>query len=356
MDAVFMQAAIDAALLGLGQTAPNPIVGAVIVGPDNEILATGFHAGGDHAEVAAIKNFKAASATGEQKPQRLPSGSRIYVSLEPCNHTGKSGPCTEAILAAGISEVIYAVSDPNPIAAGGGAYLRSKGLIVRAGVKAYEAAWANRDWLTKLQMGRPRIVWKVAATLDGYIAAADGSSKWITSTDARQAVWADRRNADAIVTSTATVLADNPALTGRQDLVRNPDRFVVGLRTIPNDFQIFNNEAKTSLINSHDLADLLTAINQPGYNRVMIEAGGEFAAALLAADLIDEVLFYSAPIMLGKGRKFIADLGVNTLAEAIAFEVMELEKIGTDVLQVLNRVRDTEQNVHRVSTGTGSGH
>lgn len=350
MDAVFMQSAIDAALLGLGRTAPNPIVGAVIVSADNKILATGFHAGGDHAEVVAIKNMQAAGYA------MAPVGSRIYVTLEPCNHTGKTGPCTEAILAAGFTEVIYAVGDPNPVAAGGGAYLRSQGMQVRAGVMAYEAAWANRDWLTRLQMGRPRIVWKVASTLDGYIAAADGSSKWITTQDARADVWRQRQHCDAIVTSTATVLADNPALTGRAEASFNPDRYVMGQRQIPEDFQINNKEAQTFYLKSHELADLVTALSSREYNRVMIEAGGEFAAALLKEDLIDELLFYQAPILLGEGRKFIADLGVNSLSSAFAFEVMEVKQVGLDVLQVLNRVRGTERDVHGSGTGARSSH
>ena len=173
----FMQRAIALSENALGRTAPNPIVGAVIIGADGSVIAEGFHdraISNDHAEVVALK-----SAGDRAK------GAIMYVTLEPCNHTGTTGPCTQAIIDAGIATVVYAVSDPNTVAAGGAATLTAAGIEVMAGVGEDEAAHSNRAWLTKILKGRPFITWKVAATLDGKVAASDAPSKWITNEASR---------------------------------------------------------------------------------------------------------------------------------------------------------------------------
>ena len=164
----FMQRAIALSENGLGRTAPNPIVGAVIVGTDGSVIAEGFHdrvSSADHAEVIALK------IAGDKA-----RGATMYVTLEPCNHTGTTGPCAQAIIDAGITTLVYAVADPNPVASGGTSVLKAAGIEVIAGVGQEEAAYSNRAWLTKIIKGRPFITWKVAATLDGKVAAMDGTS------------------------------------------------------------------------------------------------------------------------------------------------------------------------------------
>jgi diaminohydroxyphosphoribosylaminopyrimidine deaminase / 5-amino-6-(5-phosphoribosylamino)uracil reductase len=200
----FMQRAIALSENGLGRTAPNPIVGAVIVGTDGSVIAEGFHdrhKSPDHAEVVALK------VAGDKA-----RGATMYVTFEPCNHTGTTGPCTQAIIDAGIKSVVYAVTDPNTVAAGGAAALKAAGIEVVAGIGDDEASYSNRAWLTKILQGRPFITWKVAATLDGKIAASDATSKWITNDASRADVQKVRRSVDAIMVGTQTVIADNPYL------------------------------------------------------------------------------------------------------------------------------------------------
>ncbi|MFZ9781048.1 MAG: bifunctional diaminohydroxyphosphoribosylaminopyrimidine deaminase/5-amino-6-(5-phosphoribosylamino)uracil reductase RibD, partial [Candidatus Nanopelagicaceae bacterium] len=202
-----MRRANEISKLGLGKSSPNPIVGAVIVGNDGQIAGEGFHHsqdGGKHAEVVAL------SKAGQRA-----RGATLFVTLEPCNHMGKTPPCTEAIVAAGIKKVVFAVSDPNPIAHGGAQSLTDAGIIVEPGLLKDEVAFTNRAWLKKIKSSHPYITIKIAASLDGKVAALDGSSKWITSEISRSDVAILRSQCDAIVTGTGTVLADNPSLTVR---------------------------------------------------------------------------------------------------------------------------------------------
>ncbi|MEY3098911.1 MAG: hypothetical protein RIS32_702, partial [Actinomycetota bacterium] len=193
-----MRRANEISKLGLGKSSPNPIVGAVIVGND------GHQDGGKHAEVVAL------SKAGQRA-----RGATLFVTLEPCNHMGKTPPCTEAIIAAGIKKVVFAVSDPNPIAHGGAQSLTDAGIIVEPGLLKDEVAFTNRAWLKKIKSSHPYITLKIAASLDGKVAALDGSSKWITSEISRTDAAILRSQCDAIVTGTGTVLADNPSLTVR---------------------------------------------------------------------------------------------------------------------------------------------
>jgi diaminohydroxyphosphoribosylaminopyrimidine deaminase/5-amino-6-(5-phosphoribosylamino)uracil reductase len=220
---VAMQRAIALAEKGLGKTAPNPIVGAVIIDAAGNVVGEGFHDrvnSPDHAEVVAIK------AAGDKA-----KGATIVVSLEPCNHTGSTGACVQAIIDAGITTVVFAVADPNEKAAGGADALRAAGVTVIAGVLKDEAAFSNRAWLMKIKKNRPFFTWKVAATLDGKVAAADGTSKWITNEISRADVQVLRRQADAILVGTNTVIADNPHLIPRGEFAGyagNPIRVVCG--------------------------------------------------------------------------------------------------------------------------------
>ncbi|MFG6193802.1 bifunctional diaminohydroxyphosphoribosylaminopyrimidine deaminase/5-amino-6-(5-phosphoribosylamino)uracil reductase RibD [Nonomuraea sp. JJY05] len=205
-DAAHMARAVELAGHGHGTTSPNPVVGCVVLDAGGQVAGEGFHAyaGGPHAEVVAL------AQAGERA-----RGGTAYVTLEPCDHTGRTGPCSLALLAAGVARVVIAVPDPNPRAAGGAARLRAHGISVTSGVLAAEAARGNEEWLTYARLGRSHVTWKFAATLDGRSAAEDGTSQWITSPEARADVHRLRAASDAIVAGIGTVLADDPHLTAR---------------------------------------------------------------------------------------------------------------------------------------------
>ena len=326
-----MARAIECARAGLGKTFPNPIVGAVITSAKGEFISEGFHGGTEHAEVIAIAAAK-----------EIPAGSIIYVTLEPCNHQGKTPPCTEAIIDAGIKKVLYAVSDPNPVAAGGAEHLRASGIEVEQGLLESEAAFDNRAWMTKIAKQRPRITWKIASTMDGKVAAADGTSKWITSELARADVALLRSQADAIVSSTATVKADNPLLTSK-GAGKNPVRIVMGRSEIASGSQILNADAETIAIKSRDLQELIILANSHGFNQLLIESGPTFGTALLKAGLIDEVILYQAPTFFGSGAPSISDLGVSTISERLDFEIADVEVIGADLKITLIKSANQEE-------------
>jgi diaminohydroxyphosphoribosylaminopyrimidine deaminase/5-amino-6-(5-phosphoribosylamino)uracil reductase len=314
-----MARAIECARLGLGKTFPNPIVGAVITSATGQFISEGFHSGTDHAEVIAIAAAK-----------KIPAGSIIYVTLEPCNHQGKTPPCTQALIGAGIAKVVYAVSDPNPIAAGGAERLRKSGIEVVAGLLESEAAFDNRAWLTKIAKERPRITWKIASTMDGKVAAADGTSKWITSELARADVAVLRSQADAIVTSTATVLADNPLLTSK-GFGKNPVRIVMGESEVTPGSQVLNSDAETVVIKSREFQELITLAKARGFNQILVESGPTFGTALLKAGLVDEVILYQAPTFFGSGTPSISDLGINSISQRLDFDIADVEVIGADL-------------------------
>jgi len=254
---VAMQRAISLSLQGLGRTSPNPIVGAVIINSDGEVVGEGFHdrmSSPDHAEVVALK------IAGEKAV-----GATMVVTLEPCNHTGQTGPCSKAIAGAGISKVVFAVIDPNKKAAGGAQALRDLGVQVESGVLGSQAAYANRAWLTKIEKSRPFFTWKVATTLDGKIAATDGTSQWISNEKSRNDVQLLRRQADAILVGTNTVITDNPHLIPRGDFpgfTTNPLRVVCGEQEIPTTSKIFDNAAPTLQVKSKDLGILVAELNK----------------------------------------------------------------------------------------------
>jgi diaminohydroxyphosphoribosylaminopyrimidine deaminase/5-amino-6-(5-phosphoribosylamino)uracil reductase len=314
-----MARAIECATYGLGKTFPNPIVGAVITSATGEFISEGFHQGLDHAEVIAISAAK-----------EIPTGSIIYITLEPCNHHGKTPPCVDAIIAAGIKKVVYAVADPNPIATGGTERLQESGIEVQSGVGEVQARLENRAWLTKIEKSRPRIAWKIASTMDGKVAAADGSSKWITGEIARADVARIRSQADAIVTSTATVIADDPLLTSK-GLGKNPVRIVIGITQLASNSQILGTDAETVLIKSHDTQELISLAKDRGFNQLLIESGPTLATALLRADLVDEIILYQAPTLLGSGKASIGDLGISTISDRLDFEIADVEILGADL-------------------------
>lgn len=318
-------------------TGGNPQVGCVLLDAGGVTVAEGWHrgAGTPHAEIDAMSKLP---ALGRVHPDGSPdaSGLTAVVTLEPCNHTGRTGPCSEALLAAGIAHVVYAISDPGHRSAGGAERLRAGGVIVDGGVLADEAELFQHKWLTAVRRGRPWVTVKWASTLDGRAAAADGTSKWITGTAARQRVHEQRAENDAILTSTGTVLADDPSLTARGDagelMPHQPIPVVVGERPIPPDAALRRHPAGLIEAGSRDLETVLTDLTACGIRRVYVEAGPTLVSALIAADLADEVSVYLAPTLLGGDRLAIGDLGIPTIAGARRLRLESVERLGDDLL------------------------
>ncbi len=309
-------------LQNLGRTAPNPNVSAAIYGSDGQLISEGAHnpiLSTDHAEVVAIKK---AGATAR--------GATIVVSLEPCNHTGKTGPCVDAIIEAGISKVIYAVKDSNPIAAGGADRLRSAGVEVEY-IESSDLADIQRAWLHRITTSRPYFIWKVAVTLDGRIAAADGSSQWITSEAARADVQVLRSQSDAILIGTGTAIADNPTLRPRIAGANTPVRIVMGNREVPAGSNLHDGIGETIFVKSHEASDLLNVLESAAINQVLVEAGPTLGSALFAAGLIDEVVLYQAPKVLGAGKIWLEDFGVKSIDGARVLTLISSEQVGPDM-------------------------
>ena len=283
-------------------------------------------AGGPHAEVVALE------AAGHRA-----RGGTAVVTLEPCAHTGRTGPCTEALLAAGISTVIYAVDDPNPEAGGGAAVLREGGVTVHGGVLAREAeVGALRPWLHAMRTSRPFITWKYAATLDGRVAAADYTSRWITSAASRADVHELRGRVDAIVVGSGTVLADDPQLTvrGPDDALapRQPLRVVLDRRhRTPSDARVLDNAAETLILDTAVVRFALKALFDRGVRHVLLEGGPTVAGAFLEAACIDEVVAYVAPKLLGAGPTALGEAGIVSIDEAVTLDVDEVSRLGDDV-------------------------
>jgi diaminohydroxyphosphoribosylaminopyrimidine deaminase / 5-amino-6-(5-phosphoribosylamino)uracil reductase len=330
-----MLRAIDLAAQG-PEHDPNPRVGCVIVSPDGTVLGEGFHrgAGSPHAEAAALADLRAKGHDAR--------GATAVVTLEPCRHTGRTGACSVALLAAGIVRVVYAVDDPGAASGGGGEALRGAGVDVVRGVEAERALLLIADWLrtmpvTSDRAGDPRVILKTAATLDGRIAAADGSSQWITGRQARAHAHAVRAHTDALVVGTGTVLADNPSLTARPWGVESPHqplRVVVGHRPIPPGAAVERGDGRLVHVRSHDPQQVLEELRSRGARHVVIEGGPTLATAFLAAGVVDEIHAYLAPLLLGSGRTLIDDLGTTTLGDAHRWHTRSIERLGDDVLVV----------------------
>ena len=332
-----MARAVELAARGAGTVSPNPVVGCVVLDTGGEVVGEGWHerAGGPHAEVVAL-----ARAGGAAR------GGTAVVTLEPCAHTGRTPPCTGALLAAGVARVVFAVEDPTPVAAGGGAVLRAAGVDVLAGVGRGAAEGVNERWLTAVARGRPHTTWKYAATLDGRVAAADGSSRWITGPEARADVHRLRAAADAVLVGVGTVLADDPALTVRAPdgalAERQPLRVVADTdaRT-PAGAAVRDACAPTWVATADelgrgpdgrlDLAALMTALRGRGVVSVLAEGGPTLAAALLRARLVDRVTGYLAPALLGAGLPAVADLGVTGIDGALRLHLDDVARLGDDV-------------------------
>jgi diaminohydroxyphosphoribosylaminopyrimidine deaminase/5-amino-6-(5-phosphoribosylamino)uracil reductase len=320
-----MRRAIELAERGLATTSPNPIVGCVLLGATGDVVGEGFHAraGAAHAEVMAL-----AAAAG------LARGATAFVTLEPCRHVGRTGSCAEALIAAGVARVVFAVADPAPIAAGGAAVLRAAGIAVDAGLLGAEAAHANAAWLHRTRTGRPFVTWKYAATLDGRVAAADGTSRWITGEAARHDVHRLRSYSDAIVVGTGTVLVDDPQLDVRLpgvSISRHPLRVVVGRRDLPATAKVFDDSAPTLVLTEHDPAAVLKVLAEHDVVSVLLEGGPTLAGAFVAAGLVDRVVAYLAPALLGAGDAALGPAGIRTLSAALKLHIDQVDLLGGDV-------------------------
>ncbi len=324
-----MRLAIDQAEQVKGATYPNPPVGAVILDRDGQVAGVGGTqpTGGPHAEVMALR---AAAERAE--------GGTAVVTLEPCNHHGRTPPCVDGLVAAGISRVVYAVADPNPVAAGGSARMASSGIEVTSGVLSDEVAGGPlREWLHKQRTGLPHVTWKFATSVDGRSAAADGSSQWITSAAARADVHRRRAAADAIVVGTGTVFVDDPSLTARLPdgtlADRQPLRVVVGRREVSSDANVLNDDSRTMVIRTHDPHEVLRALSDR--TDIMLEGGPTLAGAFLRAGVVNRILAYVAPILLGGPMTAVDDVGVPSIAHAQRWRFDGVQTIGPDILMSL---------------------
>ncbi|NGN63012.1 bifunctional diaminohydroxyphosphoribosylaminopyrimidine deaminase/5-amino-6-(5-phosphoribosylamino)uracil reductase RibD [Streptomyces sp. A7024] len=358
-----MRRAIALAARALGSTSPNPVVGCVILDADGRTVGEGYHqrAGGPHAEIHALAD------AGERA-----RGGTAVVTLEPCNHTGRTGPCAQALIDAGVSRVVYAVADPSPSSptsseqgmphsgapSGGAATLAAAGVEAEGGLLADEAAAGNRAWLTAVQTGRPFVRWKYAAGLDGRSAAADGTSRWITSAESRADVHRLRAEADAVVAGAGTARADDPHLAVRgRDGVTQPLRVIVdsNATAVKPDARVLDDAAPTLIAVATDadashltgraevlrlpraaggglsVPDLLAALYERGVRSVLLEGGPTLAGAFLAAGAVDEVTGYLAPVLLGAGPAALGDAGISTISEALRLDVTTVERIGPDL-------------------------
>ncbi len=324
-DARHMDHALRLARRGLGNVWPNPAVGCVLI-RDGRVVGRGWTqpGGRPHAERVAL-----------DQAGPLARGATAYVTLEPCAHHGRGGPCSEALIAAGVARVVTALTDPDPRTAGQGhAKLRAAGIEVTEGVRAPEAAALQRGFLKRVRDGLPMVTLKLAASLDGRIATASGESQWITAEAARRHVHLLRLQHDAVMVGGGTARSDRPALNVRGfGVVRQPVRIVVSDRPVPGLPPEDADHGPLWQV-SGDLRAALVGLAERGLTRIFCEGGGMLAAQLLAEDLVDELVFYSAGIVLGAdARAAVGPLGLRKLADAPRFTLQRATRLGPDLCQ-----------------------
>ncbi|MGI9077265.1 MAG: bifunctional diaminohydroxyphosphoribosylaminopyrimidine deaminase/5-amino-6-(5-phosphoribosylamino)uracil reductase RibD [Gemmatimonadaceae bacterium] len=349
-DSAFMRRALELAQKGWGQTAPNPMVGAVVV-TDGEIVGEGYHArfGEDHAEVAALRD------AGERA-----RGSTVYVTLEPCAHMGKTPPCTEALIASGAARVVCATRDPNPLAAGGLAWLAARGVAVTDGIEEQAASELNAPFFHALHSARPWVTVKLAISLDGAIADAQGNSRWITGEESRRAVHHLRAGHDAIGVGIGTVIADDPSLTVRDApaprvaprrvvfdrQARLPQTSVLARTAASTPTIVITESAHASraaelekagivVIRVASLVDALYELRRMQVLSILVEGGARLAGAMLDAALVDRLVIFQAPVILGAGAVgAFAQTASARLATASRFSIVAQRAVGDDSMTV----------------------
>lgn len=349
-----MLRAADLAAYALGSTSPNPTVGAVVLDAVGHAVGEGYTSppGGPHAEIHAL------AMAGDRA-----KGGTLVTTLEPCNHTGRTGPCSQAIIAAGITRVVIGVTDPNPEAAGGARTLRKAGIAVESGVEELVAARSNEAWLASVRLGRPFVTWKYAASLDGRAAAADGSSQWITSGEARADGHRLRAQSDAVMVGSGTILADDSHLTVRSGgklAETQPLRVVVDTHArTPLDANVVDKAARTLIAcgddadpdavqqlravaevvvlpRSHegrvDLAVLLGELFRRDVRSLLLEGGPALAGAFVDDRCVDRVVAYLAPALIGgDGTPALAGVGALSIERAWRMQIDDVRRIGPDL-------------------------
>ncbi len=351
-DDAYMQRALELAARGLGRTSPNPAVGAVIV-RGSRIIGEGFHrrAGGPHAEIEALRSLKGSA-----------KGATLYVNLEPCSHHGRTPPCVDAVIQAGIQRVVIGTVDPNPLVAGRGVRrLRQAGIQLKTGVLRQACERLNEDFSIFIRTGRPMVTLKLAASLDGRIATAVGDSRWISGPSSRRLVHQLRNQADAVLVGAETVRSDDPQLTCRIRGGRDPVRVVLDSRlSISPQARVCTQSSKASTLivttqagakrrslferpnvevlplDAQDrvpLAALLQELARRGLKHVLIEGGGQVAASALSEHLVNKILFFYRPILLGgDGRAMIGALGITRVAAGHKLHIEQISQRGDDVV------------------------
>jgi len=350
----YMKLALELAAKAADRTYPNPMVGAVIV-RNGRIIGKGYHkrAGGDHAEIAAIKSARSGLA-----------GSEMFVTLEPCDHYGKTPPCTDAIIASGIKKVTLAMADPNPLTGGRGIKkLGEAGISVVTGLCEEEARDINRKYIKYIRTGLPYITVKLAQTLDGKIAARDGSSKWITAEGSRTLVKKMRSDFDAIMVGANTVRKDDPSLLASGHAAEKPRRIIVDsslgisvrsklIKTLEEapliigvtgkapsgKVEKISNMRNVEVIKVRnrggrvDLKAFLKKVADRGIVNILVEGGGELAGSLLDEGLADEWIFFISPKILGGSNSSVTGRGAASIKYALGLEKVTLERSGEDIL------------------------
>ncbi|MFH7024198.1 MAG: bifunctional diaminohydroxyphosphoribosylaminopyrimidine deaminase/5-amino-6-(5-phosphoribosylamino)uracil reductase RibD [Heteroscytonema crispum UTEX LB 1556] len=357
-DSRMMRRCLELARRALGRTSPNPLVGAVIV-KDGEIVGEGFHprAGEPHAEIFALKAAGVGAASLEENRAR---GATIYVSLEPCNHYGRTPPCSEALIAAGVSKVVVGMVDPNPLVAGGGiARLRAAGIEVVTGVEEEACQKLNEGFVNRILYKRPLGILKYAMTLDGKIATTTGHSAWVTNQDARSEVHKLRTACDAVIVGGNTVRQDNPYLTSHEVGAHNPLRVVMSRHlNLPENARLWQTSEAPTLVLTEvdanpDFKELLRKqgvevveltpltpdkamayLYERGFCSVLWECGGTLAATALAQGAVQKILAFIAPKIIGGSNAPtpVGDLGLTTMTEAISLERVSWRVVGSDCL------------------------
>jgi diaminohydroxyphosphoribosylaminopyrimidine deaminase/5-amino-6-(5-phosphoribosylamino)uracil reductase len=357
LDMTFMRLAIQEARKGLGKTSPNPCVGAAVV-KNGRLLGKGYHrkAGTPHAEVNAL------AVAG-----RDARGATLYVTLEPCNHTGRTPPCTEKILAAGISRVVVGMNDPNPLVNGGGnTYLADRGVAVSAGVLEADCRRLNRPFIKHVTTGLPWVIMKAGLSVDGRIATGSGHSNWVTCDDSRQQVHRLRDQVDAILVGSGTALADDPSLTSRLPGRKGHDPLRVvldsGLRLSPKARMLqLDSEAPTWIfcgpgadpdrrrnltaagaivkvvaidsVGGLDLLEILGELGRNGITSLLVEGGGRIHAAFLKQNLYDQANLFIAPVFVGAdGVPVVGELGLDRIDEGKRFRLEKVRRFACDIM------------------------
>ena len=357
-DIQMMSRAIDLAKGGIYTTAPNPNVGCVIVNND-QIVGEGFHfrAGEPHAEVHAMR------MAGEKT-----IGATAYVTLEPCSHYGRTPPCAEGLIKAKVAKVICAMQDPNPVVAGRGIkMLRDAGIEVEVGLLEQDALALNPAFIKKMKTGMPFVQLKMAASIDGQTALKNGQSQWITSSQARQDVQAFRAQSGAILSTSKTVIEDNASLTVRwselpasiqaiypEQALRQPSRVILDRKqTLTPDLRFFQSQTESIIIapsNEHfdeldwskqlELLPIFQTLAKTySINHLWVEAGATLSRSLIREGLVDELILYIAPKLMGNdGRGLLGDLGLTSLEQAIDLDIKEVRMVGKDLRIIANPI------------------